>query len=125
MHPRGDLSFDLKEILQCLRDDTLARTWRCANLECTGDAAAELGAIETGKVEVTGERLLELASRTHQVVWGDFFGRRPGEPKPSLTIRAIDSTVWEVFADEDSFQKLRNAFKDIRFIDSSEDPPSR
>jgi len=124
MHPRGYLTFDLKEILQCLRDDVFARTWRCAYLECTGAAPRELEAIQTGQVEVSGARLLALAMRTSQVIGGDFLGRRPDEPKPSLVLRAIDSTLWEVFADDDCLRKLSHSFEDVRPTDASADPTS-
>jgi hypothetical protein len=72
MHPRGFLSFDLKEILHCLGEDATERVWRCTNLEITGDATPELEAAERADTLISGERLLALAERTNQVIWGDF-----------------------------------------------------
>jgi hypothetical protein len=124
MHPRGYLAFDLKDILQCLGDDVLTRTWRCTHLECTGEATRELEEIETGRVEVSGARLLELALRTNQVVWGDFLGRKPNELNLSLILRAIDSSLWEVFGNEDCLRKLSHSFRDVHPTDASADPTS-
>ena len=114
MHPRGFLGFDLKDVLRCLGKDATDRIWRCVNLEVTGEATRELEAVEeTGEV-LTGERLMSLAERTNQVIWGDFLGRRPGEETESLRISAIDSSFWEVFGDEGCLDKVRAAFRDVR-----------
>jgi hypothetical protein len=113
-HPRGFLAFDLKEILRCLGHDALDRAWRCVNLECTGEAMEELEALEQSGAAVSGERLLALAERTNQVIWGDFLGRRSGEAADTLRIHAIDGTVWEVFGDDDCLGKVRATFKDVR-----------
>jgi hypothetical protein len=114
MHPRGFLSFDLKEILHCLGEDAIERVWRCTNLEVTGDSTPELEAAERADTLISGERLLALAERTHQVIWGDFLGSRPSESTESLRIIAIDSSFWQVFGDEACLAKIRAFFTDVR-----------
>ena len=114
MDPGGFLAFDLREIVRCLGDDVTSRNWRCATLECTGDATKELESIARSREVITGERLVALAERTFQVVNGDFFGRLPGEQQDSLRIRAIDSSLWEVFGDDASLAKVRATFTDLQ-----------
>lgn len=43
-----------------------------------------------------------------------FHGRRSGEEAPSVVIRAVDSTFWEVFGSEDCLRKLAVQFTDVR-----------
>jgi hypothetical protein len=114
LHPRGFLAFDLKDILRCLGKNALERTWTIAGIECTGEATEEFEALERSNASVEGSSLASLADRTNQVIWGDFRGRYPGEATESLLIKAIDSTVWEVFGDDDCLGKIRTAFKDVR-----------
>ena len=114
MHPRGFLAFDLKEILRCLGNDATERSWRCVNLEVTGEASQELEAAEEGGTVLSGELLLSLAERTNQVIWGDFLGRRPGEEADSLRIRAVDSSFWEIFGGKGPLEKIRASFSDVR-----------
>jgi hypothetical protein len=114
MHPRGFLAFDLREILRCLGSEATDRVWRCQGLDVTGDAAEELEATEEAGTELSGDALLCLADRTTQVIDGQFLGRLPGEVVPSVRIRAIDSTSWEVYGDELCIDRVRAAFKSVR-----------
>jgi hypothetical protein len=117
MDHRGGLAFDLKDILGCLGTDATGRAWRCEYLEATGESMQVLETFERSGTLVDGELLLALAERTNQVIWGDFFGRRPGEATDSLRIHAIDSTLWEVFGDDVCLAKIRAKFKDVRPAD--------
>jgi hypothetical protein len=113
MHPRGYLAFDLKEILECLKEDVLARAWNIERVESTGSTADELESIRSG-VSVSGQRLFDLATGITQIIWGTFSGRIPGEGTDSLIIKAIDSTLWEVFGSPACLAKIKARFHDVR-----------
>ena len=83
-------------------------------MECMGDAANELEALSDDGKSVDGSRLIELAARTRQVIWGEFRGRLPVEVADSLVIKAIDSTLWEVFGSDEHLRKIEVAFHDVR-----------
>lgn len=113
-HPRGYLAFDLKEILGCLRQEVLERTWECCGIESTGVTAGALEALERNPTRVAGYKLVELAEQINQVVWGTFSGRLSSEVTDSLVIKAIDSTLWEVFGSSECLAKVKHAFRDVR-----------
>lgn len=121
LHPLGYLSFDLKDILQCLRADVVCRHWLCEGVECSGEAAQELEGLALVGNTVTGEDLIAIAARTHQVIWGTFKGQLPRELQSTLTINAIDSTLWEVFGEQACLNKIHATFKDVRPARYSED----
>jgi hypothetical protein len=80
LHPLGYLSFDLKDILQCLRADVVCRRWLCESVECVGESSQELESLAQVGNDVVGEELIAIAARTHQVIWfiEGFRGRLPG-----------------------------------------------
>ncbi|MEQ9490537.1 MAG: hypothetical protein RIM72_16250 [Alphaproteobacteria bacterium] len=118
--PRGFLSFDLEQILECLGDAALRRVWRCTHLECSGEGADALELASEAIDPVDGERLLQLARSVLQVIDGEFAGYLPGQLHVSLRISAIDSSLWEVFGDDVTLNRIRAAFKDVRPIDPDE-----
>jgi len=114
MHPRGYLAFDLQDILFCLRDEVIARTWKAEGVECTGQATPDFALIEENSNVLSGSRLIELSQQVKQIIWGTFTGRLPNEEAGSIVIKAIDSSFWEVFASNENIAKLRPRFNDIR-----------
>jgi hypothetical protein len=108
------LSFDLKDVLSCLGEDVTTRTWTISGVECTGEAADDLHRLSDEIVEVPGELLATLAERVDQVIEGEFCGRLIGETVHTLVVRAIDSTLWEVFGDDGCLSKIRARFKAVR-----------
>lgn len=65
-------------------------------------------------VSVSGAILLQHARETYQVIWGQFVATLP-EQAAWVTIRAIDSTFYEVTTtDEEVLAKIRSTYKDVR-----------
>jgi len=77
-----------------------------------------LHALDGSGTRVTWAALLALADDVHQTVWGEFRAFHPGALEPHVTIRAIDSSYFEVeSADVDVIQAIRMQFKDVRRAD--------
>jgi hypothetical protein len=114
MHPRGYLSFDLKDILRSLHDEVVQRVWKVDSVESTGDATRRLEYLSESGDTISGLELIDLAEHTNQVIWGTFRGDELGASSSKLTIKAIDSTLWEVFGDTASLRKLQASFQDVR-----------
>lgn len=114
MHPQGFLAFDLRDVLGCLSDEALKRTWICNSVECTGEAADELEHVSSSAAPLSGSELLDLSNRIYQVIDGNFYGSLPGEPSATLVIRAIDSTLWEVFGNERCLSLVRLSFNAVK-----------
>jgi hypothetical protein len=114
MDPRGFLAFDLREVLACLGEEASCREWTCQGLECAGDGTEDLDEIERESRAISGTRLCDLAGRINQVIWGEFYGRQPHEKNASLIVKAIDSTLWEVFGDEKCLSLVRTRFTSVK-----------
>jgi hypothetical protein len=66
---------------------------------------------------LTGSELLALASETRQVIDGEFEGFRRRESQPWVTLKAIDSTYWEVFArDAEDLAPFESRFQKVEHI---------
>jgi hypothetical protein len=116
MDPRGFLAFDLRDIAHCLGEEFLRRQWQAEDLECMGPLAYELESLGGAPELVSGSRLKEIADGVTQVIWGTFYGRRPGEDAPSLVIKAIDSTLWEVWGDDATIARVRTCFDVVKRV---------
>lgn len=114
MHPSGYLALDLRDIVECLGSAAEERVWTCKWVECTGEATPELTALSDSGESFAGHRLAALARRVDQVIDGDFLGTQPGETTPTLVIRAVDSSWWEVHGDELCIERIGRRFTDVR-----------
>jgi hypothetical protein len=66
------------------------------------------------RLAIPGSRLIELSRRVLQVIDGTFYGMRPGEDKPSIIVRSVDSTLWEVFGSDECLRKIESGFTNVR-----------
>jgi hypothetical protein len=116
----GSLAFDLIDILCLAGRDSDTSSWRCRNVECTGDLADELHRASDAGSVLPGAEMLRLASSVLQIIDGDFEAYRPGETRPWLVVRAIDSSAFAVVThDERMLARVREQFVDVR--DSPDD----
>jgi hypothetical protein len=114
------LAFDLIDILRLAGPDAEASSWRCRNVECTGDLAEELHRASDAESALTGVEMLRLAVGVVQVIDGEFEAYRPDEHRPWLVVRAIDSSEYAVVTqDERLLARIRERFRDVR--DSPDD----
>jgi hypothetical protein len=111
---RGFLAFDLRDILACLGPDATERSWTCQDVECTGEGVDEFFEVVYQGEAISGSKLIDLSRRVLQIVDGTFYGSRPGESTPSLVIRSIDSTLWEVFGSDECLRKVESGFSNVR-----------
>lgn len=66
--------------------------------------------------QLLGSELAALAENTRQVIWGEFVGSEPTQSdKTWVTIRAIDSTFYEIDTDDEAvLRKINSIYKDVR-----------
>ncbi|WP_295555636.1 hypothetical protein [uncultured Hyphomicrobium sp.] len=123
----GVLAVHLSRLLDLLAPKSLDAEWTVAQLrsdgedkfEATGSGAAELEELVATAMPISGMALLIVATNTHQIVWGEFIAIVPGESTPWLTLRAIDSTFYEIGTDDaDALAKIKSAYKDVRIADT-------
>ena len=105
----GALAFDLRDILAPLGRDGERSAWSVRDVECLGgDAAQELHDASDSMRVLTGSRLIELARAVGQVIEGEFSGRLPGDVADWIVIRAVDSSAFDVYTDQ---EEVLSAFK--------------
>lgn len=119
----GALAVHLSQLIDLLAPKSLDAEWTVAPIrsdgedkfEATGSGAEELEELVETFMPISGMALLIVSTNTHQIVWGEFIAILPGESGPWLTLRAIDSTFYEIGTDDEAvLNALRSAFKDVR-----------
>jgi hypothetical protein len=118
------LEFDLRHLLDALAPQSLQASWSISPVgaqffEATGSGGAKLEAMSETNDRVAGRMLAKVALETLQVIWGEFAGFLPtNSEQPWVTIRAIDSTFYEVATlDEQVVRRVESSFKDVRPFD--------
>ncbi len=121
---RGALALDLKDLLRLLAPQSLEAEWIVSTVKSSkagheffdatgkgGDRLEEL--VHTGS-HLSGSELAALAEDTRQVIWGQFEGSHK-QSETWVTIRAVDSTFYEVETEDDVvLSKIKSAYKDVR-----------
>jgi hypothetical protein len=113
MGPLGFLAFDLRDLLNAVGPDAALFRWRCSDVDCTGVTAKQMHDLSDRGINISGQELAELAAGLVQVIDGDFEARDEAGAQVML-IRAIDSSFWEVFADEPVLKRVKATFRDCR-----------
>lgn len=117
---RGFLAFDLADLLGVLGQQARESSWRCSVEDCisTEGAHPNLADAYNSPSGLTGPQLLALASETRQVIDGVFEAFRHGERSPWLKLEAIDSTYWEVSAENPArLSVFQSRFADVENIE--------
>jgi hypothetical protein len=114
----GGLNFDLAEILVAIGDGARSSEWLIGDLDCFGESHAEFVAAYEAALPISGERLLDLAQRISQIIDGEFAAQAGPAAEPWLVIKAIDSSWWEVWTDDEHTRaSLRRRFRATSDID--------
>jgi hypothetical protein len=122
---QGALALDLRHILDLLGGGAGSAVWTVSAVPCargeqafdaTGPGGEQLERAALSGLPVSGRELCAMAKETRQVIWGAFAAASPDTPGEAwLTIRAIDSTFWEITTrDETVLNAVRLAFADVR-----------
>lgn len=127
------LAVDLCDLIDLLAPHSLEARWMVSPVTLldphvgrsfeefmiVGSGRLDGGALEqlaVSKSFATGITLSDAAHATHQVIWGQFVGvLAERKEDPWVTIRAIDSTFYEVTSADDAvLATVRSAYKDVR-----------
>jgi hypothetical protein len=127
---QGALAVDLRHLLGLLAPRSLRADWTVSTVkffelghewfEATGHGGEELEKLAQTGSRLSGLYLAALAKDTRQVIWGEFVGAFPEiEEGAWVTIRAIDSTFYEVATlDQTVLDKIMSSYKDVRRADA-------
>ena len=87
--------------------------WTWQDVDCTGEGVDEFFEAVYQRQAIPGSRPIELSRRV-LISDGIFYGRHPGEDAPSIVIKSVDSTLWEVFGSDESLRKIESGFTNVR-----------
>ena len=120
------LALDLRDLLRLLAPGSFDANWIVSTVkssepghewfEATGEGGEQLEELAQHDARLSGSELAALAENTRQVIWGEFVGSRPTQSdKTWVTIRAIDSTFYEIDTDDETvLSKISSTYKDVR-----------
>jgi hypothetical protein len=121
------LALDLRDLVDLFAPRSLEASWTVSAVSVGHSTATidqfeavpqggddHLQALATSGAPVSGAILSQYAHETRQVIWGQFVGKLPGQMDAWITIRAIDSTFYEVTtSDEVILAKIRSTYKNV------------
>jgi hypothetical protein len=128
----GGLALDLRDLLTLLGSRAIQAIWTVSPVKlyyptlksfeedfmAIGQGSDQLEEHARNRSSVSGKILVELAKATRQVIWGEFAAVLPRQDVVWVTIRAIDSTFYEVTTtDEVVLSKIKSTYKDVRVAD--------
>ena len=99
----GGLEFDLSRVLAALGQAAVKSRWTCADLNYISKGDRDVAVFEragTQGEQVLGSELIEGARQLLQVVDGQFSGVDE-DGNVWVIIRAVDSSWWEVWSDNE------------------------
>jgi hypothetical protein len=114
---RGYLAFDLNDLLEVLGERSGAARWVCCVEWCIpleDNSAIQLEEQYNNPEGMSGALLLTLAKQTRQVIDGVF----EAFEEASLWVKlvAVDSTYWEITADDDLLDRFRLRFRKTELV---------
>jgi hypothetical protein len=125
----GVLALDLRHLIDLLAPRSIQAIWTvspvklfCSELnsfeedfDAIGQGGDPLEVLARNRSPVSGTVLAELAKATTQVIWGEFEALLPEQDRVWISIRAIDSTFYELStSDEAVLNKIKSSYKDVR-----------
>lgn len=123
------LAVDLRHLLDLLGSRSLQATWTVSPVklfypqlnsfeeafDAIGQGGDQLEVLARNRSSVGGTVLVELAKATGQVIWGEFAAVLPQQEDIWVTVRAVDSTFYEVTTtDQAVLNKIKSTYKDVR-----------
>jgi hypothetical protein len=125
----GVLALDLRDLLGLLGSRSLQAIWTVSPVKLccperdaveehfmvSESAGDQLDVLARNRSSISGTVLTELANAVWQVIWGEFTAILPGQDAIWVTVRAIDSTFYEVTTtDKSILNKIKSTYKDVR-----------
>lgn len=110
----GAPGITLRDMLACIAPAAVLMRWQINDLECTGERAAELHAAADQGQWIAGAGLVASADGVDQVIDGEFLGYAPGGAAPTLVLRAVDGSSWDVTSNSEALlDAFRRSYRDV------------
>jgi hypothetical protein len=115
------LSFDLKDIFAVIGEPVRHSQWRCYDLCYTAKKEDTFNEFRETRFKLSGEEVINFASRIHQTIDGRFEATSKGAAKnPWLIIVAFDSSWFEIWSSQPKIiERLKQHFEKVCDITST------
>ena len=107
------LSFDLSDLL-VLIPPSIDRSWKVEYVECYGPSADQLHAFGINSTRMSDRQFHQVAAGIDQTIDGEFRAFLQSSESPSIVIRAMDNTLFEVLTDDPVLiEAIKGRFNDV------------
>lgn len=115
---KGVLTFDLLDLLRVIADEAADLEWVVRDVECFGESADAVHSLSDTGSRISGTYLLQTARGVDQVVEGRFYAYDPGGSRPTLLLRAVDSSCWDIATDRVGWlDRFRDRFEKVEDVE--------
>jgi len=121
--PISNLNFDVHAILVALGDRAVNSIWQVSGVDCFGENAEELWALDDNKQSVLGNDLLRITAGIYQTIDGYFTAFDKESTSHWLEIRAWDGEGFYIETNDDKVKKrLQSEFQEVDAVEEARPP---
>lgn len=121
--PIASQNFDVHALLVALGDRAANSVWQVSGIDCFGENAAELWALDDNKQSIAGNDLLRITAGIYQTIEGYFNAFDNDSASHWLEIRAWDGEGFYIETNDEKIKtRLHSEFQDIEDVEEARPP---
>ncbi|GEM_PF-1944548 len=119
----ADQDLDLHSIILALGDRATNSVWQVSGVDCFGENAEELWALDDNKQSISGNDLIRITAGIYQTIEGYFKAFDKDSTSHWLEIRAWDGEGFYIETNDEKVKKrLQSEFQEVEEIDEARPP---
>lgn len=119
----SNLNLDVHAILVALGDRAANSIWQVSGIDCFGENAEELWALDDNKQSIAGNDLLRITAGIYQTIDGYFIAFDKGSTSHWLKMHAWDGEGFYIETnDEKVKQRLHSEFQEVEGVEEARPP---
>ena len=116
-------NLDVHAILIALGDRAVNSIWQVSGIDCFGENAAELWALDDNKQSIAGNDLLRITAGIYQTIEGYFNAFDNGSVSHWLEIRAWDGDGFYIETNDEKIkERLQSEFQEVEAVEEAQPP---
>jgi hypothetical protein len=120
---QSNLNLDVHVILVVLGDRAVNSIWQVSGVDCFGENAEELWALDDNKQSILGSDLLRITAGIYQTIDGYFKAFDKESTSHWLEIRAWDGEGFYIETNDDEVkERLQSEFREVEAVEEARPP---